>query len=1332
MGCFSCNAGDEGGRISVQVEFLGDLLLSYFNLLQEKRLISGVLFAGSLAWIYGNPNRIIYPVDTNGQLCGYDAKVKDRPYLIFFDLIKCAKLFNITTLINGNLDTSALFTCPTQQVCVAECPSKAELGLRNNPVCVDGVNTSQFLNISDFSVFSIADGRIKSLVELIATEKCAPYYLPSTPVAGRCIPSFINLDDFISSTLNLNTSTTSSGLQGNFSHYVLTEVNLASIINGSLGLAVALVLSFLYICFMRCLAGVVVWLGIVAGLVLVFIVSGFCYYQFYCFENVQLTLPSAVSSFSELVAVFNGSLTLSNQICVSTAPLRAFIATLAPWYLYQKYTWLAIGIAGTLVLFGLILILTFLGSKIRSSIAIIKEASRAVSAVPTSVIYPVFSWVLLAMLFIYWIVLFLFLRTVSSENRFSIITNSSIASEILNITGLGMVTSGIQCDPMLFPGDILSHTLFVVANSSNDSVTSVSCFFDKFVTSNFVLGLQVYNLFGLFWIGNFIVALGECTLAGAFASYYWAFKKPKDIPALALLNSLGRAVLFHSGSLAFGSLIIAIVQIARVILAYIQKKLKGKSGKVIKVLLCLLQCCFWLLEKVLRYVNRQAYIEIAIYGCDFCTGACKAVKLLVSNVITTAVKGSCGRSSTLHGKDIHYCSRVLAYLGFGSYVDGGSKLWGRKGTQLLPYTCDCTDGGHLLDSLLIHVCIPHGCGHHFSYVQWKDLQRNNGVDKPYFMTEELMGVLGVKNKLQDPHEAWANGNPSRLLYPVDTKGRLCGVDDGVKDKPNLLFFDLTQCARVIKLTDLLSGNVDTSKLFTCPTPQVCVESCPTANELGLRENPVCVDGVDTAPFQNLTSSTDASAIAKALAGNLPSILSGFSALSTVFNETVSISQQICVTTSPLRQFIASTAPWFKYQTQTWLALGIIGLVFFLVTILIFIFLGSKIRISIAIIKEASSNLPSILVGTTDSSVHVLGSCGSVSFTPDSITSPLPNDTHHILLSPHLNHYDSFLLSSSTKYYAVITNTSVASEHLNITGLGVVTNGTQCDPTSTPWDTTNPIIVPSNVTNGNASISCYFNSFVTSNFLLGLQVYNLFGLFWIGNFIVALGECTLAGAFASYYWAFKKPKDVPMFAMLSSLGRAVLFHSGSLAFGSLIIAIVQIARVILVYIQKKMKGKTGKVVQVLLCLLQCCFWLLEKVLRYVNRQAYIEDCCERPHNWTSFLHGKNCYHCSCVLAYLGFGSYVDGGSKLWGGKELNYFLIPVIALMVATYLIASSFMSVYHMAVDTIFICAMEDLERNDGLDKPYFMNKELQNILGVKNKSCNIPDRALMMEEVTA
>ena len=35
--------------------------------------------------------------------------------------------------------------------------------------------------------------------------------------------------------------------------------------------------------------------------------------------------------------------------------------------------------------------------------------------------------------------------------------------------------------------------------------------------------------------------------------------------------------------------------------------------------------------------------------------------------------------------------------------------------------------------------------------------------------------------------------------------------------------------------------------------QVCVSTCPTANEFGVRPNPVCVDGVNTTPFANINS-----------------------------------------------------------------------------------------------------------------------------------------------------------------------------------------------------------------------------------------------------------------------------------------------------------------------------------------------------------------------------------------------------------------------------------------------------------------------------------------------
>ncbi|KAL5483965.1 hypothetical protein EMCRGX_G020386 [Ephydatia muelleri] len=690
----------------------------------------------------------------------------NKPNLLFFDLMQCAKVIKLTDLISGNVDTSKLFTCPTPQVCVESCPTANELGLRENPVCVDGVDTAPFQNLT---FLDIPQAYLK-LGEYIAQEKCAPYYITSKPVANRCIPTFVDLQDLINNTLNFN----ATGTPKNVSNY-LTQVNLASILNGSvtqqlllyskqflfavyqdftivypallIGVGVALVLSFTYICLMRCLAGVVVWVGIISALLLIVFISGFCYYQFYCFENVQLTLPSAASGISLLSNVFNETVSVSQQICVTTSPLRQFIASTAPWFKYQKETWLALGIIGTVFLLVMVLILIFLGSKIRISVAIIKEASRAVGGIPTSIIYPVFSWILLVALFIYWAVVALFLLT-SSTASFSVITNTSIASEFLNVTGLGVISNGMQCDPNSKTSAFsVAQTIFLPSNLSGNA--SVSCYFNSFVTSNFLLGLHVFHLFGLFWIGNFIVALGECTLAGAFASYYWAFKKPKDVPTFALIESFGRTVLFHSGSLAFGSLIIAIVQIARVILAYIQKKLKGKSGKVIKVLLCLLQCCFWLLEKVLRYVNRQAYIEIAIYGYDFCTGACKAIGLLLRNVITTAVKDRVVGLLLFMGKIfITAAVGVLAYLGFGPYVDGGSKLWGGKELNyfLIPVIALMVITYLIASSFM---SVYHMAVDTIFICAMEDLERNNGFDKPYFMTKDLQNILGVKNKVQD-------------------------------------------------------------------------------------------------------------------------------------------------------------------------------------------------------------------------------------------------------------------------------------------------------------------------------------------------------------------------------------------------------------------------------------------------------------------------------------------------------------------------------------------------------------------------------------------------------
>ena len=40
-------------------------------------------------------------------------------------------------------------------------------------------------------------------------------------------------------------------------------------------------------------------------------------------------------------------------------------------------------------------------------------------------------------------------------------------------------------------------------------------------------------------------------------------------------------------------------------------------------------------------------------------------------------------------------------------------------------------------------------------------------------------------------------------------------------------------------------------------------------------------------------------------------------------------------------------------------------------------------------------------------------------------------------------------------------------------------------------------------------------------------------------------------------------------------------------------------------------------------------------------------------------------------------------------SLNYFVTPVVAIVIGTYFITSSFFGVYEMAVDTLFLCFLE-------------------------------------------
>uniref|UniRef100_A0A665UF96 Choline transporter-like protein n=1 Tax=Echeneis naucrates TaxID=173247 RepID=A0A665UF96_ECHNA len=550
--------------------------------------------------------------------------------------------------------------------------------------------------------------------------------------------------------------------------------------------------------------------------------------------------------------------------------------------------------------------------------------------------------------------------------------------------------------------------------------------------------------------------------------------------------------------------------------------------------------------------------------------------------------------------------------------------------------------------------------------------------------------------------AWLYGDPRHVLYARNSTGWYCGTGPN-KDKPNLFYFDILKCATSINImATALNG-------LQCPTTQVCVESCPsTFWAVGLKafseedkakvfNQSLCV------PSINLENTKFVGHIIVSFMGLLIAmvvsllflLLLRFTAPVLVWVLILGVlgvgaygiwhcyweydnHKQMSASINDIG-FTTNFSVYLQVQ-ETWLAFLIIISVVEAILILTLIFLRTRILIAIALIQESSKAVS-----------HIMSA----------------------LLYPVV----TFVLLLICVAY---------------------------------WGATAlyPFNLASSDYPGCPSARCIFikyddESLLQKN-LFNLQIYNAVAFLWCVNFVIALGQCTLAGAFASYYWAFNKPDDIPMFPVSGGFIRSLRYHVGSLAFGSLILTLVQIVRILLEYIDHKTREAQNPVARFILCCMKCCLWCLEKFIKFLNRNAYImiaiygKNFCVSAKNAFSLLmrnvvrvvvldkvtdlllfFGKLLVVGGVgVLSFFFFSGRIPLPGSTFRSETLNYYWMPIITVVFGSYLIALGFFSVYSMCVDTLFLCFLEDLERNDGsLQKPYFMSKNLMKILSKSNKA---------------
>jgi hypothetical protein len=237
-------------------------------------------------------------------------------------------------------------------------------------------------------------------------------------------------------------------------------------------------------------------------------------------------------------------------------------------------------------------------------------------------------------------------------------------------------------------------------------------------------------------------------------------------------------------------------------------------------------------------------------------------------------------------------------------------------------------------------------------------------------------------------------------------------------------------------------------------------------------------------------------------------------------------------------------------------------------------------------------------------------------------------------------------------------------------------------------------------------------------------YNLFGLFWYLGLILTMGQFMVIVSASTWYFSHNTDEsgknEGGSAKVCKGLKWMLRYHFGSLALGSLILAVVWVIKVCTKYFRKRFARQQGRrnednterLKYCVLCMCNCYFRCISRFTSFISRAAYIQVAISS----TNFcLSAYNAYmlqyrHVVKFALVQTFGFVFIFVSKIfiatlatilgftimvswpWINDKLSTPVIPTIVMFLITYVIASLFMSIYSIASATIMQCFLLDLE----------------------------------------
>jgi choline transporter-like protein 2/4/5 len=191
---------------------------------------------------------------------------------------------------------------------------------------------------------------------------------------------------------------------------------------------------------------------------------------------------------------------------------------------------------------------------------------------------------------------------------------------------------------------------------------------------------QIFNLFMVMWTTGLINAISFTTMAGAFCRWYWSRGDERMRESFPICRSYGRVMQYHFGSMAVGSFILALIRLVRYLLMYLERKTRNaqQNSSCIKSMFKVVHCMLFCFDRCLKYLARQAYIMVAMYGYSFCKASIMAVMLITRNILQIATVNLVNRYVMFLGKLVVLTSCVICswlWLTYSPDFNGDNALF---------------------------------------------------------------------------------------------------------------------------------------------------------------------------------------------------------------------------------------------------------------------------------------------------------------------------------------------------------------------------------------------------------------------------------------------------------------------------------------------------------------------------------------------------------------------------------------------------------------------------------------------------------------------------------